>query len=115
MRTQTRIGLAFGLTLTVALLALAPRAEADDRTWVNGESGDWNNAANWVGSSVPGSSDSALWTSVNGSTFINNINVNGQYSISDLKMDWAGTTFNGAVQNVNLNGTVAGASVVRPK
>jgi len=52
MRTQTRIGLAFGLTLTAALLAYSPQAEAGNGTWTADADGNWSTTGNWSGGNI---------------------------------------------------------------
>jgi len=67
---QTRIGLAVGLTLALALLAgLAPRAEAVAYTWT-GASASWTNAANWTPSGPPTSSGD-MGTVTSGTAYAN--------------------------------------------
>ena len=41
-------------------LAATPSLRATDITWINGAGGDWNTAANWNPSQVPGPADKAI-------------------------------------------------------
>ncbi|QDU69526.1 hypothetical protein [Engelhardtia mirabilis] len=48
-------------TFLCVLGTLAPAAQAQSTlTWIGGADGDWNNATNWTGGSVPGPSDTAI-------------------------------------------------------
>jgi len=43
-----------------ALVVLASRAEATDKTWSGSDGGFFSSAGNWTPSGVPGSSDAAI-------------------------------------------------------
>src|SRR5437870_9897436 len=91
-------------------LATTPSLRATDITWINGAGGDWNTAANWNPSQVPGPADKAILalavtvtvdadTTVGSVDFSNgalsgtgSLTVNGALSWTGGNMSGSGTT-----------------------
>src|SRR5216684_3615942 len=98
----------FSLGMTFSL-------SAADIAWNNGAGGDWNVAANWNPSQVPGSPDKAILTlgatvTVNSNTTVGSLDFgNGSLTGSGVLtltgvLNWTGGTMNGSGSTVISNG-----------
>src|SRR5436309_1339948 len=88
-------------------LAATPSLRATDITWINGAGGDWNTAANWNPSQVPGPADKAILAlgvtvTVDGDTTVGSVDFsNGTLSGSGVltvsgTLNWTGGSMNGS-------------------
>ncbi len=94
------------------LAALAPRAEAADRTWDNGESGDWNDTAHWGGNPYPGAGGTAILTLTSGSYYpVSAVSYTGTVTILPFAgKAWTGNSGTDWATGGNWAGGVPGAA-----
>ena len=94
------------LMLCIFMMTIGSTADASNRTWVSGRSGDWNVGTNWSASTVPsGAADTGIFTSgiceVNSAT--------GVISLAQIQGPKAAQTAGAMTWNIK-----SGASVTNP-
>src|SRR2546429_7714914 len=102
-------------------LATTLSLRATDITWINGAGGDWNTAANWNPSQVPGPADKAILAlavtvTLDSSATVSNLDLsngalsgNGTVTVSGT-LNWTGGTMNGSGTTVMASGATLAVS-----
>ncbi|PYJ82211.1 MAG: hypothetical protein DME22_19195, partial [Verrucomicrobia bacterium] len=102
-------------------LAATPSLRATDITWINGAGGDWNTAANWNPSQVPGPADKAILAlavtvTLDSSATVSNLDLsNGALSGSGTvtvsgTLNWTGGAMAGGGTTVMASGATLAVS-----
>src|SRR5437660_4376904 len=102
-------------------LAATPSLRATDITWINGAAGDWNTAANWNPSQVPGPADKAILAlavtvTLDSSATVSNLDLsNGALSGSGTvtvsgTLNWTGGAMAGGGTTVMASGATLAVS-----
>jgi autotransporter-associated beta strand protein len=96
------------LASTCLSLALIPAAHAVDGTWI-GATGAWTTGINWSTGSVPGSGNTATFTSSGATTAIT---ISGSVSIGTIQLDAGAPAFSFTTAPSGPNFTINGTGIV---